>query len=47
MKIAIAEGDCPKQANAYDAPPLKLMHGVIRVATNGILNTENAIGEYV
>ena len=46
-KIAIAERDCPKETNAYDAPPLKLMYGVIRVATNGILNTENAVEEYV
>ena len=43
----ITERDHPEEANAYDAPLLKLMYGVIRVFTNGILNTENAIEEYV
>ncbi|MEA1894827.1 MAG: hypothetical protein U9N36_06455 [Euryarchaeota archaeon] len=46
-KIAIAEGYFPEEANACDAPPLKLMQRVIHVATNGILNTGNAIEECV
>ena len=36
-KIAIAEGDCLNETNACDAPLLKLMYRMIRVATNGIL----------
>ncbi len=46
-KITIVERDCPKEGGAYDVPVLKLMCGVIRVATNGILNTGNVIDEYV
>ena len=43
----ITEGNHSEEANAYDAPRLKLMYGVIHVTKNGILNTGNAIEGYV
>ena len=40
----LEEDDHPEERTVRGASPLRLMQRAIRVTTNGILNTENAIG---